>query len=135
MWLPSSSTIGFMPLLLGSSSASTTRPAAPEPIIIPFLLLSNGSAACVTSLSFVRAPMVSSDDPSHSRLASDEGSSAPRIRTLLHLPDWIQSLAIDIANVDDAHAEFTCVLGPLALIYCANWECPIPSTLNMKFRG
>ncbi len=133
--VPSISTIGFMPLLLGSSSASTMRAATPEPTIMPFLLLSKGRAAFVTSFSGVRAPRDRSEDPSHSILFSDVGSSAPRTITLLHLPCWIQSWAMPTASVEDAQAEFTWVFGPLAFMYWANCECPIASTLNMNNLG
>ena len=135
MCVPRISTSGFIPLRLGSSSASRTRAAAPDPIIIPFLLLSKGRAALVTSLSVVRAPSESRLDPNHSSELSEDGSSAPSTNTLLHLPAWIQSCPIATARVDEAQAELTCVLGPFALRNWANCECPIASTMNMKCLG
>ena len=127
--------MGVIPLLRGSSSDSRTNPTAPEPTIIPPLLLSNGTAAFDTSFSVVSAPRARRDDPSHSMESSFAGSSAPRTMTLLHLPVLIQSWAMAMARVVEAQAEFTCVLGPFAFIYWANCEWAIARIWNIICLG
>ena len=123
---------GVMPRLRISSSASTTKPAAPMPTIMPFLLLSKGRAALVTSDSRLTAPEAKKPAKIHSWITLLVTSSAAMMMTLFALPSLIQSSATLIACAVEAHAPLKCVAGPRALIHWQNWLWAIGMALSKK---
>ncbi len=121
------------PRFLTRSPLSTTIAAAPLPIIVPLRSASKGLAASKTLFFIVAAPIARNPAWSHWPSLSESVTSLPMTTTRSHLPVLIQSSAIAIPCVTEAHAAFDCVFGPFALINCANWGAPIYPIFKMKF--
>ncbi len=132
---PSTSQIGDMPRSRAASADSTTKAAAPIPMIMPCRRRSNGVAASSTFSSVAAAPLARKPDPIQGRVRSPAASSAEITMTRRHRPARIQSSATDSACVALAQAALTWVFGPRAPISSANWEWPIESTRKRKRRS
>ena len=132
---PSTSQIGVSPRSRAAAALSTTRPAAPMPMIIPWRRRSNGSAASSTTSSVAAAPEARKPEPIQPIIVSEVASSAATITTRRQRPARIQSSASAMACVVLAQAELIWVFGPRAPISSANCEWPIDSTRNRKRRS
>ena len=127
--------MGWIPRSRAASALSTTRAAAPMPIIMPWRRRSKGTAASSTTSSVAAAPLARKPAPIHSIRWSEVTSSAEMTITRLHRPAWIQSSASATACVVLAQAELICVLGPRAPMNSANCECPMDKTRNRNRRS
>ena len=129
------SQIGRMPRSRAAAADSTTRAAAPEPMIIPCLRRSKGRAASSTTASVAAAPLARNPDPTQGSRVSEATSSAETTTTRRQRPALIQSSATHSAWEVLAQAAFTCVFGPRAPMSSANCECPMDRTRNRKRRS
>ncbi len=118
----STSQIGAMPRSRAAAADSTTKAAAPEPMIMPCRRRSNGVAASSTRASVAAAPLARKPEPIHGMSASPVASSAETTMTRRHRPARIQSSATENAWVVLAQAALIWVLGPRAPMSSANWE-------------
>ena len=132
---PSTWAIGWMPRSRAASADSTTRAAAPAPMIMPCRRRSNGVAASSTRSSVAAAPEARKPVPTQGMSCSPVASSAEMTMTRRARPERIQSSAIETAWVVLAQAALTCVLGPRAPMISANCECPIDSTRKRNRRS
>ncbi len=133
--VPRISQIGWMPRSRAASALSTTRAAAPEPMIMPCRRLSNGVAASSTRSSVAAAPVDRNPAVTHGASSSLLTSSAVMMSTRRHRPARIQSSASETAWVVLAQAELTWMFGPRAPTSSANWACPKARTRKMNRRS
>ena len=103
-----------MPRSRTASSDSTTRAAAPMPMIMPLRRRSKGRAARRRLPSGVAAPLAIRLVPIHCERLPLMTSSPAMMMTRRARPRRIQSSAMATAWVVEAQAALTCVLGPRA---------------------
>ncbi len=133
IWVPRISHWPLIPLLFAQLSLSIISPTAPAPMMVPLRSSSNGLAASDTLFLMVAAPTAKNPDSTQGPCFSELMFSPPMTITLLHLPTLIQSSAIPMARVVEAHAALTSVLGPLALITWARCAAPRGVAFARKF--
>ena len=85
------SQMGWIPRSRAASALSTTRAAAPMPMIMPCRRRSKGMAASSTTSSVAAAPLARKPAPIHPIRWSEVTSSAEMMITRLHRPARIQS--------------------------------------------